>query len=63
MIEKAQASMEVQKFLVGELKKDTENVNQEIADFKVAAAIWTAKQIVKVMRDRGFNLSFLHLAA
>jgi hypothetical protein len=47
-LEQAQALMTVQKYLVGELKKNTETVNLEIDRFKLAAQAWMAQQIVKV---------------
>jgi len=48
MIEKAQGSMTVQTGLVAELRKNTDNVQTEIANFKRAAEAWMARQIVKV---------------
>ena len=48
MIEKAKGSMEVQTFLVAELKKSTENVQEMTQKFKHDAEVWAAKQIVKV---------------
>ena len=48
MVEKAQGSMTVQTGLVAELRKNTDNVQTEIANFKAAAEAWMAQQIVKV---------------
>ena len=48
MIQKAQASMEVQVYLVGELRKNTASTEDEIQKFKRAAEEYMIKQIVKV---------------
>ena len=48
MVEKAKASMEVQSYLVNELKQSTEDVDQMSKKFKHDAEVWAAKQIVKV---------------
>jgi len=50
MIQKAKASVEVQNFLVAELKKNTDNVNEQSIRFKHDAEAWAAKQIVKVQK-------------
>ena len=48
MVEKAKASVEVQSYLVNELKQSTEDVDQMSKKFKHDAEVWAAKQIVKV---------------
>ena len=52
MVEKAKASMEVQSYLVNELKQSTEDVDQMSKKFKHDAEVWAAKQIVKVWERR-----------
>ena len=48
MVQKAQASMEVQVYLVNELKENTANTEDQIQKFKRAAEEYMIKQIVKV---------------
>ncbi len=48
MIDMAQASMQVQASLVGELRTNTATVQTEIENFKRAAQEWMERQIVKV---------------
>jgi hypothetical protein len=48
MVQKAQASMEVQVYLVSELRENTANTEDEIQKFKRAAEEYMIKQIVKV---------------
>jgi hypothetical protein len=49
-VEKANGEMQVQSFLVAELKTNTDTVNSESAKFKRAAEEYAAKQIVKVVQ-------------
>ena len=60
-IEQAKALMQVQQFLVGELKKNTENVNNEIDNFKREAQAWMARQIVKVNLKIIMNRHFFRI--
>ncbi len=50
MIDMAQASMQVQASLVGELRTNTATVQTEIENFKRAAQEWMERQIVKVCK-------------
>ena len=48
LILQAQASMEVQRFLVSELRENTDNTEDQIQKFKKVADKYIAKKIVKV---------------
>jgi hypothetical protein len=48
MVQKAEASMQVQKFLVTELRDNTANTEDQVEKFKKAAEAYMIKQIVKV---------------
>jgi len=48
MLEKAKGSIEVQTFLVAELRRNTNNVDHQSREFKRDVQMWAAVQIVKV---------------